>query len=167
MSYQSSHRPATNLKLLLGVLATVLLSASMICEPARAQGNSAMPTSQGYPDEVKNYLRQLMVNAFMTNLREARINDRVLEVFRATAERRLATIPIESLVELQFISQLPLQSNGQEIHGNLSIMFNVGEISTWLSAVCGEVMPRISATDQTRVRPFCLPYSQLAPPTQP
>lgn len=168
--------PATTLKRLGIILATGLLTACTVYGSARAQESSTTPTPQAYPEEVMDSLRQGLLAIPMTALSGARISDRGLEVFRAAAERRLATIPIESLVQVQINMQLPLPGGAgqqadageaQEVSGNLTILFNFGEIGTWVSAVCADALPQVSATDQIQARPICQQYSQFATMTQP
>ncbi len=63
-----------------------------------------------------------------------------VKVFRAAADQRLGSIPLETLVTLQLNISPPMESSGQkrgaeedtqELNGNLTILFNLAEIWSW------------------------------------
>jgi hypothetical protein len=170
------------LKRLGSTLAASLLLAAGIVDPVHAQGSSGMPMAQPEPmtqldtEEIKNALRQGLLEIPMSDLRQARVSDRGLKVFRAAADQRLGSIPLETLVTLQLNMALPMESGGQkrgaeedtqERNGNLTILFNFAEIWSWLSVVCRETLPQFHAMDQIRARTVCQRYGQFKSNAQP
>jgi len=170
------------LKRLGSTLAASLLLAAGIVDPVHAQGNSGMPMAQAEQmtqldtEEIKNALREGLLEIPMSDLRQARVSDRGLKVFRAAADQRLRSIPLESLVTLQLNMALPMERGGQqrgaeedtqEVNGNLTILLNFAEIWSWLSVVCRDTLPQFHAMDQIRARPVCQHYGQFKSSAQP
>ncbi|MEB3260522.1 MAG: hypothetical protein VKP63_07850 [Cyanobacteriota bacterium] len=163
-------------------LAASLLLAAGIVDPVHAQGSSGIPMArpeqmtQLDTEEIKDAVRQWLLEIPMSDLRQVRVSNRGLRVFRAAADQRLGSIPLESLVTLQLNMKLPMESGGQkrgaeentqEHNGNLTILFNFAEIWSWLSMVCRDTLPQLHAMDQIRARTVCQRYGPFDSSAQP
>lgn len=163
---------------LAAALGAALLSAITTAHPVWAQTGPEAAGSPTYPQELQDTLRKALTAYPISQLSEARVSSRGMDVFHQVIERRLAAVPIESLVNVQISMQFTLpdspQEKGQEqesllVPGEASfmILLNFEAINAWISDVCRDALPRISAVDRSRSRPMCDGAAKFAAPSNP
>jgi len=161
-------------------LGAALLSAITTAHPVWAQTGPEAAESLTYPQELQNILRTAVTAYPISQLNEARVSTRGMNVFHQVIERRLAAVPIESLVNVQISLQFTLPDSSQEkgqaqaqeslpvpADASFMIMFNFEAINAWITDVCRDALPRISAADRSRSRPMCDQAAKFAAPANP